>query len=85
MTRDAMNLELQRLFLATRKSIVLVTHSIVEAVFLADRIVLLSLRPGRLDRILEVRFARPRSIDLQATAAFQAIVLSLRTRLAESS
>jgi len=85
MTRDAMNLELQRLFLATRKSIVLVTHSIVEAVFLADRIVLLSLRPGRLDRILEVHFARPRSIDLQATAAFQAIVLSLRTRLAESS
>jgi NitT/TauT family transport system ATP-binding protein len=85
MTRDAMNLELQRLFMATRKSIVLVTHSIVEAVFLADRIVLLSLRPGRIDRILEVPFARPRSIDLQATAAFQAIVLWLRTRLAESS
>ena len=85
MTRDAMNLELQRLFLATRKTIVLVTHSIVEAVFLADRILLLSPRPGHIDRILEVPFTRPRSIDLQATAAFQAIVLSLRTRLAEIS
>jgi NitT/TauT family transport system ATP-binding protein len=85
MTRDAMNLELQRLFLATRKTIVLVTHSIVEAVFLADRIVLLSPRPGRIDRILEVPFARPRSLNLQANAAFQEIVLSLRTRLSEIS
>jgi NitT/TauT family transport system ATP-binding protein len=85
MTRDAMNMELQRLFLATEKTIVLVTHSIAEAVFLADRIVLLSPRPGKIDRIVEVPFARPRTLELQATTAFQDIVLSLRARLAEIS
>lgn len=85
MTRDAMNLELQRLFLTTEKSIVLVTHSIAEAVFLADRIVLLSPRPGRIDRIVTVPFARPRTLELQATAEFQSIVLGLRQRLTEIS
>lgn len=85
MTREAMNLELQRLFLATGKTIVLVTHSISEAVFLADRIVLLSPRPGRIDRITRVPFPRARSIDLQSTSAFQAIVAELRHRLQEIS
>lgn len=83
MTRDAMNLELQRLFMATAKTIVLVTHSIAEAVFLADRIVLLSPRPGRIDRIVDVPFARPRDLTLQASPEFQEIALSLRARLAE--
>jgi len=85
MTRDALNIELERIFLATEKSIVLVTHSIAEAVFLADRIVLLSPRPGRVDRIVDVPFPRPRRLELQATTAFQSIVLSLRERLAEIS
>ena len=85
MTRDAMNIELQRLWLATGKTIVLVTHSIGEAVFLADRIVLLSPRPGRIDTILDVPFARPRSTDVQASPEFQAIVKRLRHRLAEIS
>ena len=52
MTRDTMNLELQRIWQATGKTIVLVTHSIAEAVFLADRVVLLSPRPGRIDTII---------------------------------
>jgi len=83
MTREAMNLELQRIWLETRKTIVLVTHSIAEAAFLADRILLLSPRPGRVDMTLEIPFARPRAPDLQSTAAFQAIVRSLRNRLNE--
>ena len=73
MTRDTMNLELQRIWTETRKTIVLVTHSISEAVFLADRIVLLSPRPGRIDTIIDVRMPRPRSLDVQATPEFQDI------------
>jgi NitT/TauT family transport system ATP-binding protein len=85
MTRDAMNLELQHIWTQTRKTIVLVTHSISEAVFLADRIVLLSPRPGRIDTIVDVPMARPRSLDIQATIEFQTIAKTLRHRLTEIS
>ncbi|MBI1201203.1 MAG: ATP-binding cassette domain-containing protein [Rhodopseudomonas sp.] len=85
MTRDAMNIELQNLWMKTGKTIVLVTHSIAEAVFLADRIILLSPRPGRIDTVLNVPFARPRVIDTQSSAEFQAIVRDLRHRLDQIS
>ena len=85
MTREAMNLELQRIWMATGKTVVLVTHSIVEAVFLADRVVLLSPRPGRIDCIEQVPFPRARTPELQSTPEFQAIVRRLRQRLNEIS
>lgn len=81
MTRDAMNLELQRIWQQTRCTIVLVTHSISEAVFLADRIVLLSPRPGRVDHIVEVGFPRPRRAEVQADPAFATLCADLRARL----
>ena len=81
MTRDTMNIELQRIWLATKKTIVLVTHSIPEAVFLADRIVLLTRRPGRIEEIVNVPFPRPRELGLQSTPEFQSIVGHLRQRL----
>jgi NitT/TauT family transport system ATP-binding protein len=83
MTRDAMNLELQRIWASTGKTIVLVTHSISEAVFLADRIALLSPRPGRIEALVPVDFERPRPLALQGSAAFQDIVQDLRRRLGE--
>jgi NitT/TauT family transport system ATP-binding protein len=85
MTRDSMNMELQRIWLQTRKTVVLVTHSITEAVFLADRVVLLSPRPGRIDTIIDVSFERPRQLDLQTQAEFQQITRLLRHRLTEIS
>ena len=81
MTRDAMNLELQRIWQQTRCTIVLVTHSITEAVFLADRILLLSPRPGRVDHVLAVDFPRPRGVAVQADPTFAALCAGLRARL----
>jgi NitT/TauT family transport system ATP-binding protein len=81
MTRDTMNLELQHIWMTSGCTVVLVTHSINEAVYLADRIVLMTPRPGRIDRITEIDFARPRNLDLTATIEFQDIVKNLRHRL----
>jgi len=83
LTRDKMNLELQSIAAATRATVVLVTHAISEAVFLADRIVLLSPRPGRIRSITSVPFARPRQLDLEATTEFQDIARELRHQLNE--
>jgi NitT/TauT family transport system ATP-binding protein len=80
-TRDQMNLELQRIWMAQRCTIVFVTHSIAEAVFLGDRVILLSPRPGRIDTELAVPFERPRKTALQARPEFQALVQRLRDRL----
>ncbi|MBS7701314.1 ABC transporter ATP-binding protein [Chelatococcus sp. YT9] len=85
MTRDQMNLELQRIWSETGKTVVLVTHSISEAVFLADRIVLLSPRPGKIDTIVDVDLPRPRTGETQGSPAFQDYVRRLHHRLAEIS
>ena len=80
-TRDQLNLELQRIWLAERCTIVFVTHSIAEAVFLGDRVLLLSPRPGKIDTSLEVPFERPRRTQIQALPEFQQLVQRLRDRL----
>jgi NitT/TauT family transport system ATP-binding protein len=85
LTREKMNLELQSIAEATQATVVLVTHSINEAVFLADRVVLLSPRPGRIRSITEVPFARRRKVDLQTLPEFQDIVRELRHQLDEKS
>jgi NitT/TauT family transport system ATP-binding protein len=83
LTRDKMNLELQRIATATDATVVFVTHSITEAVFLADRIVLLSARPGRLRSVTPVEFDRPRELDVETMPAFQEKVRELRHQLEE--
>ena len=81
MTRDQMNLELQRIWMESGCTIVLVTHSIREAVFLADRVLLLSPRPGRMDTLREIGISRPRDVYVQSTPEFQKHELELRQRL----
>jgi NitT/TauT family transport system ATP-binding protein len=83
MTRDKMNMELQRLAEATKATVVLVTHSISEAVFLADRVVLLSARPGRIRSITAVEWPRPRQLEVTAEPGFQDKVIDLRHQLTE--
>ena len=83
MTRDKMNMELQRIAQATKATVVLVTHSIAEAVFLADRVVLLSARPGRIRSITEIPAKRPRQLEVTAEPGFQDRVIDLRHQLIE--
>ena len=66
-TRDEMNLLVEEIWLETKKTIVFITHNIAEAVFLSDRVFVMSSRPGRLARIFDIPFPRPRSLDLLAT------------------
>ncbi len=81
LTRDTMTLELQRIWLSTRPSVLFVTHSISEAVFLSDRIVVFSPRPARVLEIIEVSFPRPRPVELTADADFGALALHIRQLL----
>ena len=83
-TRDSMGLELQRVWLERPCTYVFVTHSITEAVLLADRVMSLSARPARLAGITDVPFPRPRSLELQHTQPFQDVVRTVRRRLAEA-
>ncbi|WP_173922306.1 ABC transporter ATP-binding protein [Agromyces sp. Marseille-P2726] len=78
LTRERMNLELQRIVLETNSTVVFVTHDIPEAVFLADRVVHMTPRPGRIRQILPAEFEKPRSVDLQTTVEFNEIVRKLR-------
>ena len=66
-TRDEMNLLVEEIWLETRKTIVFITHNIAEAVFLSDRVFVMSARPGRLAKIFKIPFPRPRTLDLLAT------------------
>ena len=63
LTRDRMSAELQSIWMATQKTVVFVTHSISEAIFLADRIVVMSARPGRIAAEFTVSAPRPRQLD----------------------
>jgi NitT/TauT family transport system ATP-binding protein len=80
MTREHMNLELQRIWLERRKTVLFITHSIPEAVFLADRVLVMSPRPGRILEDVRVEFTRPRPLDVMAAAGFGELVRRLRGR-----
>jgi NitT/TauT family transport system ATP-binding protein len=78
LTREQMNLELQRIWQQSGKTILLITHSIPEAVFLGDRVVVMTARPGRLASVIPVALPRPRSLDMMATPEFGKITQEIR-------
>ena len=80
-TRERMNLELLRIWQEQGQTIVLVTHSIAEAVFLADRIVVMGTGPGRVLSVVDVGLPRPRSIDVMRSPEFAAKVFEVREYL----
>jgi NitT/TauT family transport system ATP-binding protein len=70
LTREQMNLELQRIWQVSGKTIVLITHSIPEAIFLGDYVFVMTARPGSLARIIPVDIPRPRSLDVMGAPQF---------------
>ena len=84
MTRDRLNLELLRIWEATKATVVFVTHSIAEAVFLSSRVVVMSARPGRVQKIVDVDLGYPRTNDTREEARFFELATEVRELLRES-
>ena len=81
--RDMLNEQLLRLWDATGKTVLFVTHSIPEAVFLSTRIVVMSPRPGRIYDVIECNFPRNRALDIRETPEFMAVANRVRQGLRE--
>ncbi len=77
-TRDELNLELQKTWLRTRKTVLFVTHSIPEAIFLSDRIVVMAARPGRIVEVIDVDFPRPRPLSVREEPEFARLARHIR-------
>jgi NitT/TauT family transport system ATP-binding protein len=81
MTRDTMNVELARIAAQAGKTVFLITHSIAESVFLSDRVLVMSSRPGRIIEEIEIDLPKPRTLDVVAEPRFAETVLRIRRLL----
>jgi NitT/TauT family transport system ATP-binding protein len=79
LTREQMNLELQRVWMETGKTVLLITHSITESVMLADRVVVMTPRPGRIREIIEITLPRPRDFSSLRDAQFHSACDRIRS------
>ncbi len=83
MTRDDLNVELAQIWQDTRKTLLFITHSIVEAVFLSDRVVMMSKAPGVIVDTIVIDLPRPRRLAVRDSAEFAAYVHRIRHHFAE--
>ncbi|MEO8207555.1 MAG: ABC transporter ATP-binding protein, partial [Chloroflexota bacterium] len=81
MTRERMNSEVQRIWERTGTTIVFVTHSIPEAVFLSSRVAVMSSRPGRIVRVIDIDLPRPRNDDTRESERYFALITEVRETL----
>ena len=81
MTRETMNVELQRIWMERRKTVLFITHSTAEAVFLADRVIVMTPRPGKIGDEFTVDLPRPRKLEVMNTEHFGAYVKRVRAAL----
>lgn len=77
-TRDRLNVELLELWARSRKTVLFVTHNIGEAVFLADRVIVMATRPGRVIADIEVKLSRPRSLDILTSVEYVRYIAEIR-------
>ena len=77
-TRDELNLELERIWRGSNKTVLFITHSIAEAVFLSTRVVVMARNPGRIAAIVDIDLPRPRGLAIRETPEFVAYVRQLR-------
>src|SRR5215468_8253925 len=70
LTRDQLVLDLQRLWNETRMTVLFITHSVSEAVFLSDRVIVMTPRPGRIDRVIDIDLPRPRTLAMRESSEF---------------
>ena len=80
-TRDRMAFELMRIWQQYRKTVIFVTHSLAEAVFLSDQVVLMSARPGRIHKIYDIDLPRPRTEDTRLSDDFIRLVGEINREL----
>ena len=83
MTRDDLNLELARIWQEDEKTVLFITHSIAESVFLSDRVVMMGLAPGRVTEVVKIDLPRPRSLIVRESPAFTKYVAHIRHHFAE--
>jgi NitT/TauT family transport system ATP-binding protein len=83
LTRDQLNVELQEMWSIDRKTVVFVTHSIAEAVFLSDRVAVFTPRPGRIADIIEIDLPRPRRLSVRGDSRFNGYVTRIREMFEE--
>ena len=81
MTRERMNLELMRIWGRTQTTVVFVTHSIPEAVFLSTRVVVMSARPGRVAKVVDIDLPQPRTVETRETERYFELVTEVREAL----
>ena len=81
LTREEMRFELLRIWSERPKTVMFITHSIPEAMLLADRVVVMTPRPGRIREVLEVHLPRPRSLDTLSDPAFHELANEIRGHL----
>jgi NitT/TauT family transport system ATP-binding protein len=81
LTRDEMGYELLRIWNEKKKTVVFVTHSIPEAVFLADRVAIMSPRPGRIICVEKINLSRPRSLETKASPEFSDYINVIRKKI----
>ena len=84
LTREKMNVELQRIQGETGKTVLLITHSIPEAVFLADRVMVMNARPGNIAAVYDIPLPRPRTLDIMANPLFVEMTQKIRKHFSDA-